>query len=63
MAGGERTVGAGPLQGLDLAPLVDGQHHRMGRRIHVEADDILDLGVESEIARALERAQTMRLEG
>lgn len=29
---------------------------------HVEADDIFDLGGESGVARALERAQPMRLE-
>ena len=62
MAGGERTVGAGPLQRLDLALLVDGQHHRVGGRVHVQADDILDLGGEGGIARALERAQAVRLE-
>lgn len=56
MAGGEWLVEAGPLQRLDLALLIDGQHHRMGRRIHIEADDILDLGGKSGIARALERA-------
>jgi hypothetical protein len=33
MAGGEWPVEAGPLQRLDLALLIDGQHHRMGRRI------------------------------
>ena len=62
MAGGERTVGAGPLQGLDLTLLVEREHHRVGRWIHVEADDILDLGGEGGVARALERAQPMRLE-
>jgi hypothetical protein len=62
MAGGERPIGAGPLQRLDLALLVDGQHHRVGGRVYVEADDILDLGGEGRVTRALERAQSMRLE-
>ncbi len=64
MAGGERPVGVGSLQRLDLALLVDGQHHRVGGWGHVEADDILDLGGEGEggVARALEHAQPMRLE-
>lgn len=46
MAGSERLVGASALQGLDLAFLIDGQHHRVGGRGHVEADDILDFGGE-----------------
>lgn len=62
MAGGERTVGAGPLQRLDLAFLVNGQHDRVGGWVHVQADHILDLGGEGGIARAFERAQPMRLE-
>ena len=34
----------------------------MARRIHVEADDVLDLAGEGRIVRALEAAHPMRLE-
>ena len=50
MPGRERPVGAGPHQRLDLALLVDGQHHRVGGRVHLQAGQILDLGGEGAIA-------------
>lgn len=53
---------AGALQSLDLALLIDGQHHGVGRWVHVEADHILDLGGEGGIARVLERPDPMRLQ-
>ena len=50
MPGRERPVGAGPHQRLDLALLVDGQHPRVGGRVHLQAGHILDLGGEGAIA-------------
>lgn len=46
MLGAGRAIGAGALQGLNLAFLLNGQHHRVGGRSHVEADHILYLGGE-----------------
>ena len=62
MPGPERQVGAGALQSLDLALLVDGQHDGMGGRVHVEADHILDLLGEGRVVRALEGPHPMRLQ-
>jgi hypothetical protein len=36
-------AGLGAVERLDLALLVDRRHHGMGRRVHVEADNVLDL--------------------
>src|SRR3954451_17963228 len=33
-------AGLGAVERLDLALLVDRQHHGMGRRVNVEADDV-----------------------
>ncbi len=49
------------IERLDLAFLVDAEDHRMGRRIDVEANDILELVGEFGIVRNLERAHPMRL--
>ncbi|TXM94973.1 hypothetical protein FV223_02570 [Methylobacterium sp. WL116] len=62
IAGGERPVGTSPLQHLDLALLVDGQHHIVGGRLHVKAHDILDLLGKGRVVRALERSDPMRLQ-
>jgi len=42
-AGLERQAALGPVKGLDLGLLVDRQHDRMGRRVHVEAGDVFEL--------------------
>ena len=39
-AGFEWEPGLGAIERLDLRLLVDGQHHGVHRRIHVEADDV-----------------------
>src|SRR5438132_1532153 len=49
------------IERLDLAFLVDAEDHRMGRRIDLEANDILELVGEFGIVRNLERAHPMRL--
>ena len=36
----DRQSGLGAVEGLDLALFVDRQHHRMGRRIDIEPDDV-----------------------
>ena len=42
----ERQAGLGPIERLDLALLVDRQHHSVARRREVEPDDVLELGDE-----------------
>ncbi len=61
-AGLERQAGLGAVEGLDLRLLVDRQHDGMGRRVHVEADDVLDLVGEGGIIGALEGPDAVRLE-
>ena len=56
----QRKSGLGAVEHLDLTLLVDQDDD--GVRVHVEADDILDLGSEGRIARPLEGSQAMRLE-
>jgi hypothetical protein len=70
----DRQSGLGAVERLDLALLVDRQHHSVGRRIDPrvrpvagpragsEPDDISQLGGKARIARALESAQPMRLQ-
>ena len=58
----DRQSGLGAVERLDLALLVDRQHHRMGRRIDIEPDDVGQLGGELGVARALEGAQPVRLQ-
>jgi hypothetical protein len=41
---------------LDLAFLINGQHHSVHRRIHIEANDVLDRLGESRAVGALEGA-------
>jgi hypothetical protein len=40
----EFEVAVGAVEGLDLAPLIEREHHRMARRIDIEPDDIGQLG-------------------
>src|ERR1700686_118523 len=56
-----RQAWLGTVERLDLALLIDGQNHGMGRRVDVEADDVAHLGRELRVVRELERANAMRL--
>ncbi len=58
----ERLVGTGALQGLDPALLIDGEHDRMGERIHVETHHILDLLGKGWVVGSFEGANPMRLQ-
>ena len=49
-------------QALDLGFLVDREHHGVGWRMHVEADNVLDLFGEGRVGGTLEGAQAVRLE-
>ena len=42
----QRQAWLGPVECLNLAFLVDGQHKRPLRRVEVESDDVLDLSCE-----------------
>ena len=53
---------SGAVERLDLALLVDTQHHRLVRRAQVEAEDILDFVDKSLVIRQLRTAHKMRLE-
>ena len=52
----------GTVERLDLALLVDRENDRMGGRIDVKADDVLELVSELRVCRQLERADAMRRE-
>jgi len=52
----------GPLERLDLRLLVEGEHHRVVRRIHIQADDIPNLVDELGVGRHLERLRDVRFE-
>ena len=52
----------GAVERLDLALLVDREDDRMGGRIDVEADDVLELLGELRVVRQLERSDAMRRE-
>ena len=54
-------AGLGTVQRLDLAFLIHRQNDRVGRRIHIEADDISDLFDECGIVRQLENPEPVRL--
>ena len=43
----DRQSGLGAVERLDLALLVDRQHHGMGRRINIEPDNVGELGGKS----------------
>jgi hypothetical protein len=53
MSGTGRLVGTGALQCLDLALLVDGQHHGVGGRIHIKAHNSLDYLGKGRVAERL----------
>ncbi len=55
----QREAGLGALKSLDLALLVDRDDDRVVRRVHAEANNVLDLGGEGRIVRPLECAQAM----
>src|SRR5829696_5636888 len=57
----QRQAGLGAVEGLDLALLVDREHHRMGGRIDIEADDVAQLRHELGIVGELEAAYAVRL--
>lgn len=61
-SGFERQAGLCTLERLDMALLVDGDHDGVSRRVHIEADDILDLLGKLWIGRPLEGSDAMRLE-
>src|SRR5271166_122504 len=58
----DRQPRLGAVECLDLALLVDAQHHRLVRRTQVEADDVLDFLDKSLVIRQLKTAHQMRLE-
>ena len=62
LSGLDRQARLGAVEGLDLALFVDGDDDGVHGRVHVEADDVLDLLGEFGIVGAFERAQAMRLE-
>ena len=61
-SGLQGQAGLGAVERLNLALLVDRQHHGMGRRVHVEADDVLDLRGEGGVVGLLEGADAVGLE-
>jgi len=61
-AGLQGQAGLGAVKRLDLAFLVDGDDDGMGRRVHVEADDIADLGGELGVVGQLELAPAVGLQ-
>src|SRR6188474_2788191 len=50
----QRQAGLGAVEGLDLALLVNREHHRMGGRIDIESDDVAQLRHELGIVGELE---------
>jgi hypothetical protein len=58
----DRQPGLGAVERLNLAFFIDRQHHRMGRRIDIEPNNISELVGKAGVARALEGAQPVRLE-
>src|SRR5215475_5317515 len=58
----QRKARLSAIQCLNLALLIDAQHQRPIRRVHVEPDDVGHLLFEPWIARYLEPAYQMRLE-
>ena len=58
----DRQQRLGPVQGLNLGFLIDGQHHRRAGRVQVQPDDVGDLLGESRVTAELERALPMRFQ-
>jgi hypothetical protein len=57
-----RQARLGPIERLDLALFVHGQHDRMGRRIDLQTDDVLELGGELGILGQFEALDPVRLQ-
>ena len=55
-------TGLGAVEGLDLALLVDAQHHGPLGGVEIEADDVDQLLFEVGVVRELERPHQMRLD-
>ena len=55
-----RQPGLGALEGLDLGFLVDREHDRVRRRVHVEPDHVAQLGDERRVPGELEGAHPVR---
>jgi len=62
LALGQRQPRLGAFEGLDLRLLIDRERQRVLRRVHVEADHVLNLLDELGIAGEFEGAHPMRLE-
>jgi hypothetical protein len=60
-AGLQRQPRLRAVERLNLAFLVDRQHHRMTGRLHIQADDIFHLRGEGGIVGPLEGSQSVRL--
>src|SRR5580698_6767811 len=61
-AGFECQAGLRAVERLNLALLIDREHHCMRRRIDIQADNVGHLSGEIRVARSFERADPMRLE-
>ena len=57
-----RQAGLGAVERLDLRLLIDRQHHGMGRRIDIQADDIDELICERRVVGELEMPPAVRAE-
>ena len=58
----ERQSGLRAIECLNLALLVDGQHHGMARRRHIEPHHVIEFGGKARVGRALEGPYTMGLQ-
>jgi hypothetical protein len=61
-AGAQGQQRLGPTQRLDLRLLVQTQHHRVGRRMQIQPDHIVNLGFRVGIGREFERRDSMWLQ-
>ena len=61
VAQAHRQQRLGAVQGLDLRLLVDAEHHRLVRRVQVEADDVPDLFDKERVGGELEVLLPVRL--
>src|SRR6201982_1097547 len=59
-AGLHRQARLGTVEGLDLALLVNGEDDRVGRRIDIKTDDVLEFLCKLRVIRQLEGAQPVR---
>ena len=62
VADAHRQQRLGSVQSLDLALLVDAEHHGLVRRVQIESDDVADLLHEERIGGELEVVLSMRLQ-